>query len=283
MKKSTVSMLQAGAFVLAITAAFIFKEKEESILIIGGIYWGFVLIIHLVFKLTNQTQQSDQPKRNFKEKGKKKGQGNHLLTVVAILGFILVFPTWIFLATRICPLDYSEAQALNCISPEICFGVTLIALYIIIFVLALLYYAIDGYTKGESEVVEIPASFQDLMHSIIKSLTTICQIIIMVLLVYYGTMNWGTILTEDTFVVKHLWKEEHYQLKNMDSYYYDSTNHSASIEIHGETYNLKATEYNDETTGVFDEKYDTVENFFDYLFCEKYTYIQHQIKENNEK
>lgn len=276
MNKKKLEKLQVIAFIIVLSVSFVatrfFSMDDVVILYIAGVYWGFVILINIIYGLSQGKKKKalmeDMPeKQQKKEKAKLLDKAADF--VMGIIVLVIMFPIWIWLARRICPLDYEQIEALDCIEPGISLMATFIGLMIIGYLLRSLF------AKFRESISSNESTEEEAYPSVIFHLASIFVIVGLVLLVYWGTLNWGTIFTEDSFTVKRLWYEKTYCWDSMQHYTFDRETNTVSVTIDGKTYRL-FDDYMDETTKPFNKKYEEDTDFVKYLFTEQYTYIDHE-------
>lgn len=276
MNKKKLEKLQVIAFIIVLSVSFVatrfFSMDDVVILYIAGVYWGFVILINIIYGLSQGKKKKalmeDMPeKQQKKEKAKLLDKAADF--VMGIIVLVIMFPIWIWLARHICPLDYEQIEALDCIEPGISLMATFIGLMIIGYLLRSLF------AKFRESISSNESTEEEAYPSVIFHLASIFVIVGLVLLVYWGTLNWGTIFTEDSFTVKRLWYEKTYCWDSMQHYTFDRETNTVSVTIVGKTYRL-FDDYMDETTKPFNKKYEEDTDFVKYLFTEQYTYIDHE-------
>lgn len=279
MKKSTLHKLQLGVFIIISVVAFLLRGNPITYFILFGGYYGFMLISeiinHLVLK--HKRSEKDEESVDFGDEtddGKKEEKRSLTERLLDLGGLIISIPLWYYLMTAICPLDHESAQALDCLGTEISLISTIVAVMIINgLIQSLIEIIVERFKSDDDET----AYEKPLIQYILVHAGSIIVIIGILLAVIYGTCHWGKTISEENLTFNRLWNKTVYSWESMEYYVYDRENATVTIQFDDETIELNLKDFSDTSTDVLHEKYGRMSDFHDYLFCEKYAYIPHEI------
>ena len=275
MSKSKLEKVQLIIFFIIVLLAFIFRGNGLVFYILFGSYYLFVIISEISKGIVS-LNCNDELKNTGDDYSDKKMSLSERLINFGGYAFALIL--WYNLTESFIPdLDQSKAQGFYFLGHVVPLASTLIAVMIIMHII---YSAIElfiQHMKLEFDEHESSSTMKDLVVKIGLHIIGIVIAVIITLGGFYVSFNWCKVVTEEEIIIKYIWNEKQYSWDSMISYEYDVDSHTLKATFEdNEKIRIKLDSILTSTDAV-NKRYGRYLSFVDYLFCEKYTYIDHEI------
>lgn len=279
MIKSKLEKVQLIIFFIFVLLAFIFHGSGLVFYILFCSYYLFVIISEIskgIVSLNCNDERNDELENTGDDYSEKKMSLSERLINFGGYAFALIL--WYNLTESFIPdLDQSKAQGFYFLGHVVPLASTLIAVMIIMHIIYSVIELFIQHMKLEFDEHESSSTIKDLVVKFGLHIIGIVIAIIITLGGFYVSFNWCKIVTGEEIIIKHIWNEKQYSWDSMIFYDYDVDSHT-----------LKATFENNEkirikldsiltSTDAVNKRYGRYSSFVDYLFCEKHTYIDHEI------